>query len=86
MAPERWRLKTLLFRVGRNALSDGEFLLGVKLPRPGAGTKDAYLRFTPRTEMDIAVAGVGVSITLQDGVQCGESCHWCGSNHCVIGA
>ena len=54
--------------VGRNALSDGEFLLGVKLPRPGAGTKDAYLRFTPRTEMDIAVAGVGVSITLQDGV------------------
>ncbi|MEC7418908.1 MAG: xanthine dehydrogenase family protein subunit M [Pseudomonadota bacterium] len=54
--------------VGRNALADGEFLLGVKLPRPGVGTKDAYLRFTPRTEMDIAVAGVGVSVTVQDGI------------------
>ena len=42
--------------------------MGIKLPRPGAGTKDAYLRFTPRSEMDIAVAGVGVSVTLQDGI------------------
>jgi len=51
--------------VGQNALADGEFLLGLKLRRPSASTKDAYLRFTPRTEMDIAVAGVGVSVTLE---------------------
>ena len=55
--------------VGQNALADGEFLLGVMLRRPQASTKDAYLRFTPRTEMDIAVAGVGVSVTL-DGPNC----------------
>ena len=54
--------------VGRNALDDEEFLLGVRLPKPSVGTKDAYLRFTPRTEMDIAVAGVGVSVTLQNGI------------------
>ena len=36
---------------------------------PNAETKDAYLRFTPRTEMDIAVAGVGVSLTVVGG-QC----------------
>ena len=31
-------------------------------------TKDAYLRLTPRTEMDIAVAGAGVSFTVKDGI------------------
>ncbi|MAD05820.1 MAG: oxidoreductase [Gammaproteobacteria bacterium] len=55
--------------VGQNALATGEFLLGVKLRRPQASTKDAYLRFTPRTEMDIAVVGVGVSVSL-DGTKC----------------
>ncbi len=55
--------------VGQNALATGEFLLGVKLRRPQTSTKDAYLRFTPRTEMDIAVAGVGVSVSL-DGAEC----------------
>ena len=55
--------------VGRNALAPGEFLLGLKLAMPNPETKDAYLRFTPRTEMDIAVAGVGVSLTVVGG-QC----------------
>ncbi|MDP6374641.1 MAG: xanthine dehydrogenase family protein subunit M [Pseudomonadales bacterium] len=50
--------------VGENALVSGEFLLGLKFPRPAANTSDAYLRFIPRTEMDIAVAGCGVSVTL----------------------
>jgi len=55
--------------VGTNALVDGEFLLGLKIPTPGANTRDAYLRFIPRTEMDIAVAGCGVSVTV-DGGRC----------------
>jgi CO/xanthine dehydrogenase FAD-binding subunit len=39
------------------------------VPRPQPGTADAYLRLIPRTEMDIAVAGAGVSVTLDpDGV------------------
>ena len=50
--------------VGVNALADAEFLLGVKFPRPAPNSGDAYLRFIPRTEMDIAVAGAGVSVTL----------------------
>src|SRR5580693_2564230 len=33
-----------------------------------AGSGDAYLRMIPRTEMDIAVVGCGVSLTLKDGV------------------
>ncbi len=50
--------------VGKNALAPGEFLLGLKIPTPTAGQSSAYLRFIPRTEMDIAVAGCGVSVTL----------------------
>jgi len=56
--------------VGQNALEQGEFLLGLRFPRPGPGYGDAYLRFIPRTEMDIAVAGAGVALTLDDGGTC----------------
>lgn len=56
--------------VGQNALQAGELLLGLKIPRPTAGTADAYLRFIPRTEMDIAVAGCGVSVTVADDGTC----------------
>lgn len=49
---------------GRNALARGEFILGFRLPKPLARAGDAYLRFIPRTEMDIAVVGVGVSLAL----------------------
>ena len=55
--------------VGRNALTDGEMLLGLKIKMPGSSQRDAYLRFIPRTEMDIAVAGCGVSVTM-DGSKC----------------
>lgn len=50
--------------VGRNCLGYGELLTAINIPRPKARTSDAYLRFIPRTEMDIAVAGAAVSITL----------------------
>ena len=56
--------------VGTNVLADGEFLLGLKFPRPPARSGDAYLRFIPRTEMDIAVAGAGVSVTLDGNGTC----------------
>jgi carbon-monoxide dehydrogenase medium subunit len=56
--------------VGQNALEDGEFLLGLKVPTPGANSSDAYLRFIPRTEMDIAVAGCGVSLTVESDGTC----------------
>ena len=50
--------------VGTNCMKKGELLKLIRIPRPAANTSDAYLRFIPRTEMDIAVAGAGVSITL----------------------
>jgi carbon-monoxide dehydrogenase medium subunit len=56
--------------VGRNALQQGEMLLGLKFKRPAPRSADAYLRFIPRTEMDIAVAGCGVSVTLDDSGTC----------------
>jgi carbon-monoxide dehydrogenase medium subunit len=49
---------------GKNALADGELLVALFVPRPAARTADAYLRLIPRTEMDIAVVGAGVRLTL----------------------
>jgi CO/xanthine dehydrogenase FAD-binding subunit len=49
---------------GRTSLAPGEFVLEIRLPpRPGRAS-DAYLRLIPRTEMDIAVVGAAVSLTL----------------------
>ncbi|MBL4867768.1 MAG: xanthine dehydrogenase family protein subunit M [Pseudomonadales bacterium] len=54
---------------GKNCLSDGEFLTSIRVPKPVSGTADAYLRFIPRTEMDIAVVGAAVSVTMgNDGI------------------
>ena len=50
--------------VGRNCMAQGEMLKQIQVPAPAENTSDAYLRFIPRTEMDIAVAGAGVSVTL----------------------
>lgn len=56
--------------VGKNVLEKGELLVQLKIKRPSAGTSDAYLRLIPRTEMDIAVAGAGVSVTLDSDGTC----------------
>ena len=56
--------------VGQNCLGSNEILLGLKIPRPGNNSADAYLRFIPRTEMDIAVAGAAVALTLDEGGTC----------------
>ncbi|MBF9032643.1 xanthine dehydrogenase family protein subunit M [Rhodobacterales bacterium HKCCE2091] len=55
---------------GRTTLAPGEFVISVNLPPKPARTGDAYVRFTPRTEMDIAVVGVGVCLTLDEGGTC----------------
>ena len=46
------------------ALKKGEIVVSFLLPPRPPRSADAYLRFIPRTEMDIAVVGVGVSLTL----------------------
>jgi carbon-monoxide dehydrogenase medium subunit len=53
---------------GRTNFSPGEILVSFTLPPRPKGSSDAYLRMIPRTEMDIAVVGVGVSLTLKDGI------------------
>ena len=49
---------------GKTALGRGELLVAIEVPTPAPRTADAYLRLIPRTEMDIAVAGAAVSLTL----------------------
>ncbi len=49
---------------GATVLQRGEMLVAVLIPRPAGRTADAYLRLIPRSEMDIAVAGAAVSVTL----------------------
>ena len=49
---------------GKTSLGTGEMITGVHLPAPGSHGGDAYLRFIPRTEMDIAVVGCAVNLRL----------------------
>jgi len=54
---------------GKTVLERGELLVAIRIPRPSPGTADAYLRLIPRSEMDIAVVGAAVSLTLgADGI------------------
>lgn len=55
---------------GKTNLKAGEFVASIFLPARAARSGDAYLRFIPRTEMDIAVVGCGVSLTLDEGGTC----------------
>jgi aerobic carbon-monoxide dehydrogenase medium subunit len=52
------------------ALTEGEIVASFLLPPRAARTADAYLRFIPRTEMDIAVVGCGVCLTLDASGTC----------------
>lgn len=49
---------------GKISLAKGEFITSIFLPARPERASDAYLRFIPRTEMDIAVAAAGVSLEL----------------------
>ncbi len=49
---------------GKTSLAKGEIITSLLLPARAPRSSDAYLRFIPRTEMDIAVASAGVSLTL----------------------
>jgi len=49
---------------GKTSLKKGEIIESIVLPKRAPKSGDAYLRFIPRSEMDIAVVGVGVNVTL----------------------
>jgi aerobic carbon-monoxide dehydrogenase medium subunit len=46
------------------SLSKGEIIASFFVPAKAQGSADAYLRFIPRTEMDIAVVGCGVCLSV----------------------
>ena len=58
---------------GRTSLEKGEFIVEFHVPKPKPHQSDAYLRFIPRTEMDIAVVGVGVNVTLDANGVCTDA-------------
>lgn len=58
---------------GKTSLAAGEIVTSFLLPRRPPCSGDAYLRFTPRTEMDIAVVGAGVSLTLDESGVCRQA-------------
>jgi carbon-monoxide dehydrogenase medium subunit len=58
---------------GRTSLEKGEFIVEFHVPKPKPHQSDAYLRFIPRTEMDIAVVGVGVNVTLDTNGMCTDA-------------
>jgi CO/xanthine dehydrogenase FAD-binding subunit len=58
---------------GRTSLAKGEFVVEFRLPKPKSRQCDAYLRFIPRTEMDIAVVGCAVNVTLDASGTCTDA-------------
>ncbi len=55
---------------GQTSLGLGELVTSIILPTPPERAGDAYLRFIPRTEMDIAVVGAGLSVVLNPDGTC----------------
>ena len=51
-------------------MAKGEIIVSLLFPPRPAHASDAYLRFTPRTEMDIAVVGVGINLVLDGSGTC----------------
>ena len=51
---------------GRTHLAHGDVVSAVHIPARGVRGGDAYLRFIPRTEMDIAVVGCAVNLSLDE--------------------
>lgn len=55
-------VETLFAGPGRTSLAVDDIVVALNLPKPQPGSTSVYMRFTPRREMDIAVAGVGVAL------------------------
>jgi carbon-monoxide dehydrogenase medium subunit len=60
-------VETITTGPGRTSLAGNEFIIAFHLPKRPPRSADAYLRFIPRTEMDIAVVGAAVNLTLDAG-------------------
>jgi carbon-monoxide dehydrogenase medium subunit len=63
----RLAVEKMLTGPGTTSLEKGDIVEAIVLPKRPAKSGDAYLRFIPRSEMDIAVCSAGVSLTLGPG-------------------
>ncbi|MEZ6028333.1 MAG: xanthine dehydrogenase family protein subunit M [Hyphomonadaceae bacterium] len=63
-------VETIQSEPGKTTLARDEVLVAFRLPMRPARSSDAYLRLIPRTEMDIAVVGADVSVTLDAAGKC----------------
>jgi carbon-monoxide dehydrogenase medium subunit len=64
------RVEDIVIGPGVTSLETGEMVVDFFFPARPVRSGDAYLRFIPRTEMDIAVVGAGVSLTLDEAGVC----------------
>lgn len=64
---------------GKTSLAADEFVVSIFLPKQSERGADCYLRFIPRTEMDIAVVGCGLSLQLDSNGTCTQA-------HVALGA
>lgn len=58
---------------GKTSLAKDEIVVSISFPARGERAGDAYLRFIPRTEMDIAVVGCGISLELDANGVCSDA-------------
>jgi carbon-monoxide dehydrogenase medium subunit len=58
---------------GKTSLKKGEIVASFLFPERAPRSAGAYLRFIPRTEMDIAVVGAGVDLTLGEDGRCSRA-------------
>ena len=69
VGPQRRRtvaVEKIITSPGKTSLSKGEIVESITLPKRAPRSGDAYLRFIPRSEMDIAVVGAGVNLVLDN--------------------
>ncbi len=61
-------VESIITGPGETSLRKGEVIEAIILAKRPRKAGDAYLRFIPRTEMDIAVVGAGINVELERGV------------------
>jgi carbon-monoxide dehydrogenase medium subunit len=66
-------VESIVIGPGQTSLAKGEFITEFQLPPRPAHASDAYLRFIPRTEMDIAVVGAAVNVVLDASGVCQDA-------------
>ena len=58
---------------GETSLDKGEIVVSIGLPARPPRSSDAYLRMIPRTEMDIAVVGAAINLSLDEDGRCSQA-------------